>query len=222
MLITMLPLAFYPSKAYFHLVESVDHCVFVSDGKYAARRVNRTKLPDDSWLTLPVAKPRRNQLPFDEAAIWWGENDDLHNSMIHQILDLYEANSPSESLSIYKNEVFMQIKKLPTYGNNLCHTLCQTTRGVMKYLNIQTRTSLASDIVPDILCGQRRAIKICKEIGADEFLQPEWTTRFFDRIAFQRQGIKLDFFEAADPEDLDISVLDSCLSWWNETVTKNL
>lgn len=210
MRITMLPLAFYPSKAYFNLVDSVDHCVFVADGKYAARRVNRTRLADNSWLTLPVASPGRNQVPFHEATIWWDDDGKWHDDMMTRIAVLYD----SEYLE--SNDVFKDMKKLPEYGSNLCHTLREMTRGVMKYMNIQTRTSLASELSSAALCGQRRAIQVCKSLGATEFLQPEWAKRFFDRVAFRRQGITLSFYEADSEEEMDVSILDTCFGWWND------
>ncbi len=207
MRIAMLPLAFYPSKAYFNLVKSVDRCVFITDGKYAARRANRTQLAGGVYLTLPISKPGKNSITFDKISIWQNSGD-WHKDMIEKIVRLYG----SEFLD--SNDIFRQIKKLPEYGDNLCSTLHELSHGVLKYMNIHTSTSVANEFAPSTLCGQDRAIQICKAVDATEFVQPTWSKRFFDQVAFKRQGIKLSFFKPISEDDLKISILDTCLGWW--------
>lgn len=207
MRITMLPLAFYPCKSYFDLIDSVDHCVFIPDGKYAAQSINRTRLPDDSWLTLPVVKAGGNLVPLNEINIWWGDNGKWHSDMIKKIVGMYD------SIYLNTNDVFVQMNKLPEYGNNLSYTLHETILGVIKYLNISTSTSLATDYSNSSIHGQKRAIQVCKIIGANEFIQPEWSKRYFDPIAFNRQGIKLGFYKSNFQEDINTSILDNCFNW---------
>lgn len=204
----MLPLAFYPSQAYFNLVDSVDYCVFINDGMYASRRVSRTRLMDGLWLTLPTIHPGGNHVPLYEIGIWWDDGE-WHQNMMTRLTDLYEYQF------IDSNDVFKQIKKLPEYGNNLCHTLYKTTQGVMNYMHIYTKTALASDLASAAVDGQKRAIQVCKALKADEFVQPEWAKRFFDPVAFRRQGIRLSFFEVEREEEMQNSILDSCFDWFS-------
>ncbi|MHA4899861.1 hypothetical protein, partial [Enterococcus faecium] len=85
----------------------VDHCVFVADGMYAARRVNSTRLGDESIITLPVSKPGRNRVPFGEIKIWWDESGEWHYNMMSRVTDLYD----SEYLE--SNDVYKEMKNLP-------------------------------------------------------------------------------------------------------------
>lgn len=208
MRITILPLGLYANKAYYKLIEDVDHCVFITDGYYAKRRMNRTKLPDGKWMTLPVCKGKRERVPLAHAKIWW-EKGEWHRDMVNRV----EAIYGSEYLE--SNNVYRAIRNLRAFGDNLSFTLRHTTLGVLKYLNIHTPVSDAIDHYGNQCDGQTRAIRICKDLEATEYVQPNWTNRFFDQVAFDRQSINLKFYEPEARDDLEESILDSCFTWWH-------
>lgn len=207
MRITILPLGLYANKAYYKLIEDVDHCVLITDGYYAKRRVNRAMLPDGKWITIPVCKDKRQRVSLAHAKIWWAK-DEWHRDMVQRVGCIYG----SEYLE--SNDVYKDIKSLPEFGGELLYTLKRTTLGVLKYLNIHTPLSNAIDHSGNNFDGQTRAIRVCKALEATEYVQPNWTTRFFDPVAFARHGIDLKFYEPEARDDLEESILDSCFTWW--------
>lgn len=204
MRVTILPLMFFPDKAYFNLIREVDHVVFDTEGVYTKGTVNRTKLADDRWLTLPIHKPGKPGQPVQNIRVWWGDRE-WHGRMVQRLADVYG----SEYLE--SNQVFQHIVNLNEGDEFLARTLYRSVKAVMDYFNINTPTSPITSWGAKGLHGQRRAIRVCRVMGADEFVQPGWNRRYYDPVAFDRMGVRLN---VSEDEEFGLSVLDDCFTWW--------
>ena len=210
MRITVLPPAFFPAKRYFDLIKHVDRVVFCTEGRYAKRRLNRTRLRDGGWLTVPVCKPSRHLAParLEDVKMWrLDARDGWHPRMMDRIAGLYRSEY------LVTNGVYRSLVELPQHGNGLCDSLLRTLVDTLRYLNVSTWLSRSQELrLPADLSTQQRAIRTAQGFGATEFVQPAWSRRLFDPVAFDRMGIRLTFFDSPDPGD--VSILDHCFTWW--------
>ena len=185
----MQPYAF-PYLGYFQLVEKVEHFVFLDNVNYFKKGfINRNNLYGKSgWqsFTLSISAASQNKLISELSYV------DNKSKFFKSINYLYEQTP-------YYTEVKSIIEKVLNSGEqNVSKVNANSIEAICRYLGIKTNFSFASDIISDTeLSAQMRIIQICKELGADSYLNPKSGIFLYSQDEFQQHGLKLCTFEAA-------------------------
>ncbi|MCD9124380.1 WbqC family protein [Luteimonas fraxinea] len=179
---------FFPYPGYFGLMRDVDVFVFFDDVQYIDRGwVNRNRiLGRDSacWWTMPVhAAPRhlsiasRRYLVRDSRERLLNRLAAAYRTAPHvtAVLSLVDRTLGHEDVSVAELnirtlvEVALLLGIAPRYvrSSSLSH---QSERG-----------------------GQARIMDICRELGADSYLNPRGGTALYERAAFEAAGMRLEF-----------------------------
>lgn len=208
MKVAVLKPCYFPTKAYFSLLEEVDLCVLMTDLPYAKRHpTTRCRLPQNRWLTVPVKRPnKRHQrgglkpvhdmvvCPHDE---WVGEHLE---TLVH-----------AYGMEIEGHPLFSTIRNLAGFSDNLAQILYRTTRDTLIYFNIHVDLADSREFGVAGLHGQWRVIETCKRAGATRFVTYESET-VYDPIAFGRRNLDLLRLNKR-PEDDQVSILHEAFTF---------
>lgn len=177
-----------PYIGYFQLIACVDTLVVYDDVKYTKKGwINRNRYQSggvERWFHVPLArasdfsdiKQRSISLAYDPKAV------------LNRLASAY-SKAPFFDFAIRPiRDVFL------CDDNNLFSFLLNSVKTVNNYLNICTPILVSSDVVPRAeLRGSNRVIAICKELGADEYVNPQNGRTLYFRENFAKEGIDLLF-----------------------------
>ena len=204
MRIAILEPCFYPPKPYFDLIRYADVAVLHTDLQYTRRRLmNRFFARDDVWITMPV---RRNKHPRPVADTLVCPFESWHADMCCKLRAMYGGR-------IESNPVFRDLQRLQEHGTNLGFLAWKTTNSVLKYFNISTPLFNSAELASRTKGkhGQDKIIAICKALGCDVYIEPTNRRRYFDELAFHRQGLRMVSFEPKGEDKY--SVIDHAFTW---------
>lgn len=179
---------FFPYIGYFQLVHAVDAFVVYDDVNFINRGwINRNYVLSQGnkvRITLQLKGSSQNLL-INQIAI--GGNRQKLLSTIQQ----------SYARSAYYSEVFPLIAAIMSVDlENLGSFLNFGLRRTCEYLDILPEWYLSSELKKEpSLRGQEKILAICKELGADHYINLEGGRELYDHASFDRAGVQLSFIE---------------------------
>lgn len=182
----------FPYIGYWQLLNGVDTFVLFDDVNYINRGwINRNRILIDGqpkYFNVQMRGASQNQL-INEVAL---TNDAQAAEKQVRAIELAYRKAPQFEAC------FPFISECMRYqGDNLSDFVCNSIRETAKYLGIDTKLILSSEIEKDnSLRGQDKILDICKRLGADEYWNPIGGTELYDKARFSENGIELHFLKA--------------------------
>ncbi len=179
--------SYLPWKGYFHIIQSVDHFVFLDSVKYTRRdwrNRNLIKTPAGAiWLSVPVHAQRHT--PINKATIAdnrWQKN---HPKTLKQYYGKCR----------YFEEYYSLLAKIYSRNWTLLSDLNQTfIREISQMLGIKTmfhddrQFSTSQE-------KSRRLLDIVEALGADTYVTGPSAKAYLQEEIYQQAGIKVEFFQ---------------------------
>lgn len=188
---------FLPYIGYWQLMAYVDAFVIYDDVQFANKSwVNRNRFwqdGHDALFTLPLRKDRRF-ININERYL----ANDFNESRTTIIRRLEEA---------YKNAPFFELgmsilnECLRHDTENLCEFIYHSFSIIRPFLSIQTPMILSSSIpVTKKHKKQHRLIAICRELGAERYINLIGGKDIYDPHDFKKEGIDIKFLQVQPHE----------------------
>ena len=183
---------FLPYIGYWQLINAVDKFVILDDVQYITKGwVNRNKIivnGKENWITIPLKNANRNRmineieicdkplwLPKFERSIKYNFKNSIFFKEIYELIDC-----------ILNNE-----------ENNLSKYLLNSISSICNYLGIKTDILVSSSCSPKReLKGESRIIEICKNIGANTYINLPGGKNLYNYSSFSEEGIELKFLDS--------------------------
>jgi len=193
---------FLPYIGYWQLINAVDKFIILDDVQYITRGwVNRNKFiinGKENWITIPLKNANRNRmineieicdkflwLPKFERSIKYNFKNSIFFKEIYKLID-----------GILNNE-----------ENNLSKYLLNSISSICNYLGIKTDILVSSSCSPKReLQGESRIIEICKNIGANTYINLPGGKNLYNNSSFSDEGIDLHFLEKTKNEEYLCSI----------------
>lgn len=162
MLITILQPSYLPYAGVFDLIKRVDVFVFYDDVQYTKndwRNRNKIKTPKgECWMTVPCHAKKQN---INRTLIADNRWIDKHL----KTLKMNYARAP------HFEEVYTVVERQLKRDWCILSFLCEhLIRDVVDYLDIGCKFVRSSDVGFSEFSSTDRLVKICDELGADEYL----------------------------------------------------
>jgi hypothetical protein len=204
---------FFPYLGYFELVALADVLVLYTDVQYIRHGwVNRNRIrcrpAEESWqyIRVPVRRAPLSTL-IDAMRISYDEP--WMTKIEHAAATAYGGAATSDVLLAGLRT------RVAEHPDLLVDLLEATLRDTCAALGIETKMMRSSALGTAELHGQERILRLCAQLGADEYLNLPGGRELYDAAAFERAGIRLSFVGALShptPEDANyLSVLDLSL-----------
>lgn len=169
---------------YYSLINAADIFVFYDCVQFArGGRVHRSQIHVDEnfsggWLTLPSEKQPQETLIKDIVMRRWG--DDFLQGPYRMLLSALEADT--------------DIKTHQSQAGLLCDFLWDHHRSSLKRCGIHTKIIRSSELnIPRGIKGQGRILRICKELGATQYINLPGGRDLYDTDLFLQAGVDLKF-----------------------------
>lgn len=183
---------YFPYPGFFHKLSQADVFVIMDKTQYDKRFTNRNRIITNTgwtWITVPINK-KHKFLPNNQVKI----NNDLAWREDHWKM-IYHSYKGSRFFHLYENYLKNLYEKDWDYLFSLD---LETTKQVMKWLNINVEIILESELKSD---GQssERLINICSELGADTYVSGIGAKTYQNENAFEKHGISVQYDEFKEP-----------------------
>jgi hypothetical protein len=192
---------FYPYIGYFNLISSVDVFVFFNDVQYIRRGwINRNRLDESFYLTVPVCKAPRN---YNINQIKINYEFDWHYKHCRSIETKYGKKC-------LNNPIYLFYKNIPKY-NFLVDLLKDSIKNVCDYLKIKTKFIDSESLcIPENIKNKNRIIEICTKLSANSYYNLPGGFNLYSEKEFKNKNIDLKFIEQNKIKNF-MSILDVCL-----------
>ena len=184
---------FFPYIGYFQLINAVDEFVIYDNIEFTKKGwINRNRIlvnGTDAYVSLPIKKDS-DYLPVNErflADTWEVERKKLLN----RIKESYRK-------APHFIETYTVLEKCIMYEDrNLFKFILHSVQTVMQYLKIDTKLVVSSSVPIDHqLKSQDKVTAICKERGADIYINPIGGLELYDKETFKKSNLELQFHKA--------------------------
>lgn len=190
---------FYPYIGYFELIKSVDVFYIFDNVQYTRGWINRNKIRNHGWLTVPITKcPQKTKI---EDVLISGTS--WHKDHCAAIEKTYGKRADNPLYDHYRDMEPPQM---------LSDLLESTIKNTCKHLQINTKFKKAPNLESNLPLNSaiKKIISICQHVGATTYVNPSGGTGLYDNKTFNEYGIKLEFMDATKHEN-KLSILDLCL-----------
>jgi len=183
---------FFPYIGYFQLINIVDVFVVFDDVNYIKKGwINRNRIlinGESSLFSLSLQKASQNKL-INEIFIY--NDTDNKNKLVKKIKHAY-AKAP------YFKSIFPLLEEIILYDeNNFTIYVKNSIEKIKDFLDIDTKLLFSSEIDKNNeLKGQEKIIDICKNIGADNYINPIGRIELYSKQEFKKNSIKLNFIKS--------------------------
>lgn len=177
-----------PYIGYFQLIACVDRLVVYDDVKYTKKGwINRNRFQSDGverWFHVPLSRAS-DHLDIKERRISPTYDP---KSTLNKLKNAYSKAQFFDSVIGPTRDVFH-------YDDyNLFSFLLNSIKTVNNYLGIRTSILVSSEVMPrNGLRGRDRVVAICKELGADEYVNPQNGRALYYAEDFAKEGLDLLF-----------------------------
>ena len=180
---------FFPYLGYWQLLANVDKYVVYDDVTYIKGGwINRNNFlinGQKNLLTMQLEKASSYTLIKDIAI-----KDDFVKFLKTIEMGYKKAPFFEDSFRLLKDICQCPEKKLGQFLFNSHIKICE-------YLGIDTELILSSSFEKHVeLKGKDKVISICKQLGADEYINAIGGQELYDKKEFAENGIKLNFLQA--------------------------
>lgn len=179
----------FPYIGYWQLIANVDTFVILDDVNYIKRGyINRNNILVDGekyMFTVPVKKPSQNVLIKDTKLAF----DEKEKKRILKMLQMSYSKAPEFE------KVFKVLQDIIMYDeDDITEYIKNSIKKIADYLGINTEIIKSSDIEkPEELKGQERIIYICKQLGADRYINPCGGVDLYSKERFAEENMELCF-----------------------------
>ena len=187
---------FFPYIGYWQLISAVDVFVLFDDVNYIKRGwIDRNRIiyqNKERYINVYLKGASQNRL-INEISINRESSENINNLRI--IKDAYKK-------APMFNEVYPLLENIIAQDeSNLAIYLGTQIKAVCDYLDISTEIIYSSDIKKDNdKRGQDKIIEICKELGADTYINAIGGRKLYEHDVFESQNIKLRFLDPKTKE----------------------
>ena len=184
---------FFPKLSYWQLIHNVDTFVIYDDVQYIKGGwINRNRIlwrGDGKLLSLPLKKDSDYLNVVDRR---------LSDSWGTEKIKLLNRIKSSYSQAPYYDQTFPVLKAcIEAPSENLFEFILSTLKLLNAYLRISTKITTSSSIgIDHKLKSQDKVIAICKNLGADTYINAIGGQKLYDKDEFQNQGLKLSFVKS--------------------------
>jgi len=178
----------FPYLGYFQLIKAVDEYVIYDDIQFIKGGwINRNNIlvqdkPNLFTIGLVQASPNKliNEISYHDE---FGK--------LQKTLAMAYARAP------HKDAVMNLIERVLTYPDkNLAHFNGNSIQQIATYLGLNTKFIYSSSLSKDnALKAQDKVIAICKELGAEQYLNAIGGKELYDPRDFANNGIELKFLQ---------------------------
>jgi hypothetical protein len=184
---------YFPYIGYFQLINAVDEFVIYDNIEFTKKGwINRNRIlvnGTDAVVSLPIKKDS-DYLNVNErflADTW----DIERKKMLNRITESYRK-------APYFKETYEVLEKCILYeDHNLFKFILHSVQTVMQYLKIDTKLVVSSSVPIDHqLKSNEKVMAICKERGADIYINPIGGLELYDKEIFKKNNLKLQFQKA--------------------------
>jgi hypothetical protein len=183
---------FFPYIGYFQLMAAADCFVFYDDAQYMKGGwINRNRILRDStaaWWTFPVIHDDY-RLPIRQRSYSHGSNQ--IRSLLGKIEGAY-SDAP-----VYRSVFPLITELLNSRNDNVADHNASILKALALHLGIKCNFLSSSSIQNSSgLQGQARVVDICRQLGAEKFINPIGGLDLYENAAFAEAKIELDFLQA--------------------------
>ena len=186
---------FFPYIGYFQLIHLADRFVLGDEVQYIQQGwINRNRIlkPDKEgfcYIYIPLKKYSYTTLIKDIYAV---EGEAWKEKILRQI-EHYKKKAPfyTHVKALLQNCFNLSSTNITTINAHCLQQVCQYL-GIDKKLEIQSAMKLDYSNVHN---KEERVIKMCGQLGADEYLNPAGGVELYNKTTFEKQGIKLSFLQ---------------------------
>lgn len=184
---------YFPYIGYFQLINAVDEFVIYDNIEFTKKGwINRNRIlvnGTDAVVSLPIKKDS-DYLNVNErflADTW----DIERKKMLNRITESYRK-------APYFKETYEVLEKCILYEDrNLFKFILHSVQTVMQYLKIDTKLVVSSSVPIDHqVKSNEKVMAICKERGADIYINPIGGLELYDKEIFKKNNLKLQFQKA--------------------------
>lgn len=181
---------FLPYIGYFQLIASVDKFVIYDNIKYTKKGwINRNRI-------LVNGGERYVSIPLKHASDSLDIRDRQLSSSFSR-MDLLNQVRGAYSKAPYFKETFGKLEEIMSFeGENLFDFIHNSLEVMCDYLGIKVKILVSSIIETKAnLMGLDRVLSLCKDCGADIYINPIGGRSLYDPFVFQSNGIELKFLQ---------------------------
>jgi len=198
---------YLPYIGYWQLINSVDLFVFLDDVQFKPRswmcrnRVfNRTKGKYE-WLTIPVSGGSQNK-SLSEIRVMGTEWLEVHKRKLSD--SLKGENFSGEAISLYQGAIRVERGR-----EGLCNMLMESIELIARELGLSVEFAKASTVrrTERSVGAQNQILDLCRDIGAQEYINLPGGVGLYEDEAFRDAGVKLSFLRVSE-----FKSLRSCLA----------
>lgn len=181
---------FFPYIGYFQLINAVDEFVIYDNIEFTKKGwINRNRIlvnHKDDYISLPIKKGS-DFLHVNQrflADIWEIER----KKMLNRISESYRK-------APYFKDIYIVLEECIMYEDrNIFKFILHSVKTIMQFLNIDTKLVISSSISIDHqLRSDEKVMAICKERGADIYINPIGGLELYDKANFKKNNLKLQF-----------------------------
>jgi len=184
---------FFPYIGYFQLINAANEFVIYDNIEFTKKGwINRNRIlvnQADAFITLPLKKDSDYLHVKDRylADTW----DIERKKMLNRITESYRK-------APYFKETYEVIEKcIMNEDRNLFKFILHSVQTLMQYLHIETNLVISSSILIDHqLKSDEKVTAICKERGADIYINPIGGLELYDKEIFKKNNLELQFQKA--------------------------
>lgn len=183
---------FLPYLGYLQLIKSVDIFVVYDTIQYTKKGwINRNRYLSNnnpSMFSIPIKKDS-DYLDINQRVL--SDNYLDYNKKTLRKLEQSYKNAPNFA------EVFPLISKMFLFdeSDNLFDFIFNSLELLTDYLEIETPLIKSSEVVGDdtTLKSTNRVVNICKQLSANEYINPIGGVELYDKEDFLKDGLTLNF-----------------------------
>lgn len=185
---------FFPYIGYWQMINLVDEYVIYDDVNYIKRGwMNRNQILLNGAagrINLHIRDASQNRLILDTKV---AQTEEDNRKLLATIAQSYQKAPCFEP-------VYALIKKILEYPEqSLSRYLENQIREICQYLEINTRLIRSSDIKKEpSLKGEEKIIAICKELGADSYINAIGGRELYHQARFEKEKITLHFLKTGE------------------------
>lgn len=184
---------FFPYIGYFQLINEVDVFVVYDEIEYTKKGwINRNRMlkkGTDELFTLPIKKDS-DFLTINKRVLADSWSIDK-KKMLNTFKEAYRK-------APFFDETITLVEHCLNYPNiNLFQFLFESIKTICDYLKIDTKLVISSSLNFDNnLKSTDKVLAICKNLNANEYINPIGGNTLYDKEFFKKEGIELKFLKS--------------------------
>ncbi len=183
----------FPYIGYFQLINVVDKFVVYDNIEYTKKGwINRNRFLQngaDVFFTVPLKK--------DSDFLTIRERSLAANFYQQDLPKILARFKNSYSKAPFFKEVFSLVEKsFSNTKDNLFEYIFDSIKTVSEYLELETELLISSEISENAhLRGKERVMKICKDLGAETYINPIGGTEMYSKEEFAENDLQIFFLQ---------------------------